>query len=121
LLNLGHTFAHAIEQVTAYQSYLHGEAVAIGLVAAARLSLHLGNIAASDLTRIEHAIATHALPVRLREPLAVATLMEAMQHDKKARAGQLRFVVLQGLGKAVTRSDMAPRLVETVWREVGAA
>jgi len=120
LLNLGHTFGHAIEQVTGYQSYLHGEAVAIGLAAATRLSLHLGNLEDTDLSRVEHAVATHALPVRLRTPLPVASLMEAMQHDKKARAGRLRFVVLRRLGEAVTQSDIEPGLVETVWREIGA-
>jgi 3-dehydroquinate synthase len=121
LLNLGHTFGHAIEQVTGFQSYLHGEAVAVGLAAATRLSIHLGNLASSDLVRVENVLAAHALPVRLRTPLPVASLMDAMQHDKKARAGRLRFVVMRRLGEAVTRSDIEPGLVETVWREIGAA
>lgn len=121
LLNLGHTFAHAIEQVTGYGTYLHGEAVGVGLVAAARLSQKLGYLTPADVTRVEKTVAAHALPIKLRESLAVATLIESMQHDKKVRAGQLRFVVLKKLGEAATQSDVPVALVEAVWRELGAA
>src|SRR6185436_13759309 len=65
LLNLGHTFGHAIEQVTGYGAYLHGEAVAIGLCAAVRLSQKLGYITAIDVGRVESTVAAHALPTRL--------------------------------------------------------
>jgi len=120
LLNLGHTFGHAIEQVTGYGTYLHGEAVGIGLAAAARLSAKLATLPATEIARVDHTVAAHQLPIRLREPLQVAALMEAMQHDKKVRTGRLRFVILQRLGEAVTRSDVDPTLVENVWRELGA-
>jgi len=121
LLNLGHTFGHAIEQVTNYTAYLHGEAVAIGLAAATRLSQKLGLITSADVQRVGQTVAAHALPVRLRAPLPLAGLMASMQHDKKVRAGRLRFVVLPRLGEAATRSDIDPELVEAVWREFGAA
>jgi 3-dehydroquinate synthase len=120
LLNLGHTFGHAIEQVTGYAAYLHGEAVAVGLVAAGRLSVALGLLPEADATRIESVVAAHALPTRLRQPLPLAALMEAMQHDKKVRAGGLRFIVLNRLGDAATRSGVDPALVEQAWRAVGA-
>ena len=120
LLNLGHTFGHAIEQVTGYGTYLHGEAVGIGLAAAARLSARLGTLPAADIARVDHAVTAHQLPIRLRESLPVDGLMEAMQHDKKVRTGQLRFVILQRLGEAATRSGVDPALVEAVWRELGA-
>ena len=120
LLNLGHTFAHAIEQVTGYGTYLHGEAVAIGLAAAARLSQKLGYLTLAEVARIEKTVAVHALPTRLREPLVVATLMETMTRDKKVRAGKLRFVVLKQLGEAATQGEIDPALVEAVWRELGA-
>jgi 3-dehydroquinate synthase len=120
LLNLGHTFGHAIEQVTGYGSYLHGEAVAIGLCAAARLSQKLENINAADVKRIEAVVAAHALPVRLREPLPLAGLLAAMARDKKARAGLLRFVVLKKIGSAVTHENVPPALVEASFRELGA-
>lgn len=121
LLNLGHTFGHAIEQVTGYKAYLHGEAVAVGLAGAARLSLRLGLIQADEVTRIERALAAHQLPVKLRLPLPVAELQAAASHDKKNRAGGVRFVVLNALGAAATRSGIPPALVEAVWRELGAA
>ncbi|HVU24734.1 MAG TPA: 3-dehydroquinate synthase [Opitutus sp.] len=121
LLNLGHTFGHAIEQVTAYRAYLHGEAVAIGLCAAARLSQKLGRIPAADVARIERVVAAHALPTRLQAPLATGELMQAMTRDKKVRAGKLRFVALAELGRAVTTDDVSPEIAEACWREVGAA
>lgn len=120
LLNLGHTFGHAIENVAGYGAYLHGEAVAIGLCAAARLSQKLGYIAPEDVGRVERVIASHALPVRLRAPLGYAALHGAMTRDKKVRAGGLRFVVLRRLGEAATQPDVPPALVEASFREVGA-
>lgn len=120
LLNLGHTFGHAIEQVTGFKTYLHGEAVGVGLSAAARLSEKLGYISVGDVQRIDQAVLAHALPGRLREPLSLTALMESMQHDKKVRSGRLRFVVLKRLGEAATQSDVDASLVEAVWRELGA-
>jgi 3-dehydroquinate synthase len=120
LLNLGHTFGHAIEQVTGYGHYLHGEAVAIGLAAAARLSHKLGYVDASVVARIDAVLLAHNLPVKLREPLPLAPLMAAMARDKKVRAGALRFVVLKAVGNAVTQGDVDPALAEASFREVGA-
>lgn len=120
LLNLGHTFGHAVEQVTGYGAYLHGEAVAVGLVAATRLSVARGELAASAINEVEAGVAAHGLPVRLREPLAIEALMAAMAHDKKVRAGRLRFVLLRALGEAVMVDDVKAAVVEQVWRAVGA-
>ena len=121
LLNLGHTFGHAVEQVTGYGTYLHGEAVAVGLCAAARLSRRMGLIGESEVTRVEAVVAAHGLPTRLRTALPVPDLLAAMARDKKARAGALRFVVLNSLGEAAVRSDVPAPEVEAVWREVGSA
>lgn len=121
LLNLGHTFGHAIEQVTGYTAYLHGEAVAVGLAGAARLSQKLGLITADEVARIERVLAAHSLPVRLRAPLPVAELQAATTRDKKNRADGVRFVVLNTLGAAATRSGIPPATVEAVWRGLGAA
>lgn len=120
LLNLGHTFGHAVEQVTGYTTYLHGEGVAIGLAAAARLSHKLGLLTAADIERVERTVAAHHLPVRLRGPLPLTELQTATTRDKKNRADGVRFVILNSLGQAATRSGIAPALVEAVWREVGA-
>lgn len=121
LLNLGHTFAHAIENVAGYGEYLHGEAVAIGLCAAARLSQQLGYVDAAAVARVDRLVAAHALPVRLRAPLAWADLQAAMGRDKKVRAGGLRFVVLRRPGEAATQGDVPSALVEASFRAVGAS
>lgn len=121
LLNLGHTFGHAIENAAGYGEYLHGEAVAIGLCAAARLSQKLGYIGAGEVERIDRVVSAHGLPVRLRAPLAYATLHAAMGRDKKVRAGGLRFVVLKAIGMSATQDDVPPLLVEASFRAVGAA
>ncbi len=114
LLNLGHTFAHAIETVTGYGSYLHGEAVAVGLVLAARLSQKLGQINESEVAAIRKALVACDLPVRLTSPLSVSALCQAMKRDKKVRGGDVRFVLLSSIGKAET----ANRIPEESWREL---
>jgi 3-dehydroquinate synthase len=120
LLNLGHTFGHAIENAAGYGEYLHGEAVAIGVAAAARLSQKLGYIGGDDVGRVERTLAAQQLPVRLRAPLAYPELHAAMTRDKKVRAGGLRFVVLKRLGEAATQSNVPATLVESSFRDVGA-
>lgn len=121
LLNLGHTFGHAIEQAAGYGEYLHGEAVAIGLAAAARLSHCLGLAPESVIGRVERVLTAHALPVRLRAPLPLPTLMAAVARDKKVRGGLPRFVVLNRVGEAATRDGVPTELVEACFRAVGAA
>lgn len=121
LLNLGHTFGHAIENVAGYGTYLHGEAVAIGLRAAAYLSSHLGYLSRSDVERISRVISAHNLPIRLNEPLSYDLLRDAMLRDKKVRAGGLRFVVMKRIGQAATESDVPPDLVHESFRAVGAS
>jgi len=120
LLNLGHTFGHAIENAAGYGEYLHGEAVAIGLGAAARLSRELGFASVRDEARVASILTAHALPTRLRAPLSVAALMAAVASDKKGRAGLPRFVVLRKIGEAATHDGVTAALAEACFREVGA-
>ena len=124
LLNLGHTFGHAIETATGYHSYLHGEAVSIGLVLAGRLSQNLGLITAADVQRITTLLQRYALPVSLdpasSPQLTTSTLIDAMNHDKKIRKGKLRFVVLQKMGKAITLDDSGNNDLPKLWRSAGA-
>ncbi len=120
LLNLGHTFAHAIENVAGYGKYLHGEAVAIGLVMAARLSEELGFIQKDDVTRVRELIRRYELPLQLRSPLLIHKLVDAMRRDKKVKAGKLRFVTMKTLGEAQTTPDIESTLIRTIWREHGA-
>jgi 3-dehydroquinate synthase len=108
LLNYGHTFGHAIENVLGYGEWLHGEAVAAGMVMAAELS----GLPAAEVSRLRRLIERAGLPV---EPPAGcrAQLVEAMRLDKKARAGELRFVLLERIGEAVVGRPHSPaRLAE---------
>lgn len=117
LLNLGHTFAHAIENVAGYGEYLHGEAVAIGLVLATRLSVEIGQLRTETVGRVESLLQAYQLPTRLEKPLPLEELMAAMQRDKKTLGGKLRFVTMTGLGTAITSEGVDSRLVEEVWTE----
>jgi len=106
LLNLGHTFGHAIEAVAGYGTYLHGEAISMGLVLAARLSVKLGKVDADTVQRTIALVEKYDLPVTLAKPLSVDDLISVSKKDKKARAGKMRYVALEDLGKAVTVEDI---------------
>ncbi|MCX8145773.1 MAG: 3-dehydroquinate synthase [Azovibrio sp.] len=106
LLNLGHTFGHAIETGLGYGEWLHGEAVAAGTMMAAVLSARLGWLAAEDVRRIEALITAAGLPVR-GPRLGAERYLELMRHDKKVQDGRLRLVLLAAVGRAVV-SDAAP-------------
>lgn len=118
LLNLGHTFGHAIEAVAGYGRYLHGEAIAVGLVLASRLSVKLGYLAASDVDRVVSLLKKYNLPVALDEPLSLDDLMSAARKDKKARAGKMRYVAMRSIGDAITIGDVDEHLVLELWKTV---
>ena len=105
LLNLGHTFGHAIETGLGYGQWLHGEAVAAGTMMAAELSKQLGWIGAEDLDRIAKLFLRAGLPV-VGAALKPGLYLDLMRHDKKVEDGRLRLVLLQAIGKAVV-SDAA--------------
>lgn len=100
LLNLGHTFGHAIEAFTGYNSWLHGEAVAVGICLATRLSIKMGWLAESDLTRVERLLLAAQLPIQPPKEMTPADFLEKMQLDKKNLDGQLRLILLKSLGQA---------------------
>jgi len=110
VLNFGHSFGHAIEAGVGYGEWLHGEAVAIGMVMAAELSVRAGTLRRADAERAKALIARAGLPVR-GPKLAVERYLELMQVDKKAAGGQLRFILLDGLGGATQRGDLDAKLV----------
>jgi 3-dehydroquinate synthase len=103
VLNFGHTFAHAIETGTGHGTWLHGEAVGCGMAMAAELSLRLGLIDRRHAERVTAIVAAAGLPLRAPD-LGVARWLELMRMDKKAAAGALRFVVLEGPGRAAVRT-----------------
>jgi 3-dehydroquinate synthase len=102
LLNLGHTFGHAIEALTGYGHWLHGEAVGCGLCLAADLSRRVGLIGQAEVERVEGAVAAARLPTRI-EGLSRAAALESMRGDKKAEAGEIRFILLERIGRAIQR------------------
>jgi 3-dehydroquinate synthase len=105
LLNFGHTFGHAIEAGTGYGAWLHGEAVAAGMVMAAELSLLMGHLKKSEVGRVRDLLKRAGLPAA-GPALAPERLMELMALDKKAAKGRTRFVVLEALGRAALRADI---------------
>lgn len=114
LLNLGHTFGHAIEAHVGYEGWLHGEAVAVGLCMAADLSRRLGWLSVVEAARAQALVARTGLPTRPPKGLAPARFLELMGHDKKVRAGKLRLVLLKSLGHAVLTAEFEPQLQETL-------
>lgn len=121
LLNLGHTFGHAIEKVAGYGEYLHGEAVAVGCVAAAILSEKLGLAPAGSIVpRTVKLCAQNNLPTALRAPLSEDALIAAGRSDKKVQAGTLRYVLMSCIGKSFTTSDVPESAVREVWQALGA-
>ncbi|MBU61450.1 MAG: 3-dehydroquinate synthase [Opitutae bacterium] len=121
LLNLGHTFGHAIEAVAGYGDYLHGEAVAIGMVCALRLSEKLEFLDLGHSPDLEALLSRQGLPTVLRVPLALKSLLNAMHSDKKVKGGRLRFVVMDAIGVSRLAEDVPLSLVEDIWRTVGAS
>jgi shikimate kinase/3-dehydroquinate synthase len=124
LLNLGHTFGHALEAELGYGAILHGEAVATGIGLAFRLSAKLGLCAAAEAERVVAHLAAVGLPAemaQLNRRLSAARLIGHMRRDKKMRDGQLAFVLVRGIGQAFTKRDVPPEAVEEVLREAGCA
>jgi 3-dehydroquinate synthase len=113
LLNLGHTFGHAIEAGAGYGVWLHGEAVAAGTIMAAQLSAGLGWITSADVERIRSLFARAGLPIE-GPALEIRRYLELMRLDKKVAAGRIRLVLLRALGEGVLHAEASDE-------EIGAA
>lgn len=107
LLNLGHTFGHAIEAATHYKTWLHGEAVAVGMIMAAYLAVQQGYLARTDAIRIEQLIDAAGLPKYPPKNISNSEWLELMARDKKVKHGKLRFILPTGLGRASIFSDIS--------------
>jgi 3-dehydroquinate synthase len=117
ILNYGHTFAHAFETVSQYGTWLHGEAVAAGMVCASRLAERLGRISPEVTQRQRKLLERFGLPTRpLNWP--ISEILAIMRHDKKARAGQLRFILPSRLGAVELVSQVPEGLVVEILEEL---
>ena len=121
LLNLGHTFGHAIENVAGYGDYLHGEAIAIGLHLACRLSeLTYASFNQTDTEQTTQLLSQNGLPITLNKPLSIEALNQAISRDKKNRANGIRFVLMKSLGNALTQEGIDETVINALWEKVGA-
>ena len=121
LLNLGHTFAHALEAACSFERLVHGEAVAIGLMLAHEFSAAEGLAPATDADRVRAHLRSAGLPVAIADipgpPLAADELMEHIAQDKKVKRGRLTFILTRGIGRAFIAEDVAPERVRSFLEE----
>ena len=115
ILNLGHTFGHAIETAQGYGNWLHGEAVAAGMVMAADLSWRRGAISSEDLARAIRLLQRANLPVKAPADMTPAQFKELMGVDKKVLDGRLRLVLLESMGKAIITSDIDADMLQSTF------
>ena len=112
ILNYGHTIGHAIETVSNFQLQ-HGQAVAIGMTAAARLSSSMGILDTEEAVRLQNVIEKAGLPTEMPD-LPTEDILSAMQHDKKIQRDKIRFILLKSIGEAFITDDVSPSLVAEV-------
>jgi 3-dehydroquinate synthase len=115
ILNFGHTIGHAIENSIGYGKFLHGEAISIGQVAAAKLSQKILGLPQRDVARIEDLFARAGLPTRIKlNPTQRQNFFTAMKLDKKVSGGEIKFVLAKRIGKVILGQKVSPALIEEV-------
>ena len=117
LLNYGHTLGHALESVTGYDRFLHGEAVSVGMMAAGRIAGDLDMLSPGELERQRRILESYGLPTTA-PGVDDGALRSAMLSDKKVSRGRVRWVLLEGIGRAVVRTDVADSIVDDAIRGV---
>jgi len=116
ILNFGHTLGHALEAVTDYEKYKHGEAVAIGMIGACRIAEEMGMLRTGARDRIEQLIGKACLPGRITVEVSIDSIIRVLSLDKKVRAGKVRFVLPERIGKVAVRNDVPEHIVKDVVR-----
>lgn len=114
ILNFGHTLGHALEALTDYKKYKHGEAVAIGMVGACKIAQEMEMFKKETRDRIEHLIEKAGLPGRIGVKLGVDDIIQVLSLDKKVQAGKVRFVLPEKIGRVVVRNDVPEDIVRNV-------
>lgn len=120
ILNFGHTIGHAIENAAAYGTYLHGEAISMGMIVAARLSELYTGWSSAQTARLEALLRVHGLPVRC-PALDWDRIVQAMEHDKKTISGTPRFVLAETLGQVCFGCEVDAQHLQQVWQSCAAA
>jgi 3-dehydroquinate synthase len=114
ILNFGHTIGHAVETVTGYKRYLHGEGVAIGMVAAAKLAVRVGMFDQKDVDTIKALIRLYDLPADMPDDIAIDDIISAMEIDKKVKAGKLNFILPESIGRVQIVEDVDRAMIKEV-------
>jgi len=112
ILNFGHTIGHAIETVTGYTTFLHGEAIAIGMHAEAILAREAGLIGSDEVSRIRHLIKTFGLPTEIPADIDLTALFGAMKLDKKAVSGDVKFILPEQIGRVRIQGNILEKVVQ---------
>lgn len=113
ILNYGHTIGHAVESLTNYKQFVHGEAVAIGMVAAGKIAVEMGLWTAELAKRQDALIAKAGLPTAIPPELTTAAILETIKSDKKVKAGKVRFILPTALGKVIISDRVTPEIITT--------
>lgn len=119
ILNFGHTIGHAIESLTRYRAFNHGEAVSIGMVAAAMIASKINILAAEDVKRLKDLLDKLSLPTEIKD-LPAKKILAALNLDKKVSAGKVNFVLPEKFGRVVIRNDISLIVIRQVLAEMGA-
>ena len=111
ILNYGHTIGHAVESLTHYQQFVHGEAVAIGMVAAGKIALEMGLWTKEEAQRQDALIVKAGLPTNIPPEIAIADILETIKSDKKVKAGKVRFILPTAIGKVIISDLVTPEII----------
>ena len=118
ILNFGHTIGHAIEASAGYGTLLHGEAIGLGMIAAASISSQLSGLPPVGRAKIVNLVKRFDLPIRLPEDMSQEVILEHMKHDKKFSEGRIRFVLLRALGDAYVSDEVTPEQAAATVRDL---
>jgi 3-dehydroquinate synthase len=112
ILNYGHTIGHAVESLTNYEQFVHGEAVAIGMVAAANIAAQMNLWTQAEVDRQNVLIAKAGLPTQIPPELEIDSILESLQSDKKVKAGKVRFILPTEIGKVIISDRVTPEIID---------
>ena len=114
ILNYGHTIGHAVESLTNYKQFVHGEAVAIGMVAAGKIATQMGLWTEEEANRQDVLIAKTGLPTKIPAELEIETIWETLKNDKKVKAGKVRFILPTNIGKVMITDKVTAEVIKEV-------